>query len=154
MNRDGSLFSDVLEEGDVGSGKIYVLRSKSDHPVIKQHREVIHKIGVTGSDMAKRLANAKLDPTFLMADVEVVAIYELSNINRARLENFIHAFFERGRLIIEIKDRFGNPTAPREWFLVPLHVIDEVIAKIRTREIVNYRYNPNLASLEMLRDKL
>jgi hypothetical protein len=87
MNRSGSLFSDVVEDGDIGSGRIYVLRSKSDHRLLKEHYKIIHKIGVTGSDMAKRLANAKFDPTFLMADVEVVATYELSNINRTRLEN-------------------------------------------------------------------
>lgn len=144
----GSIFSDVVEEGDIGSGKIYVLRSKSDNPTIQQHRDVIHKIGVTGGNIAKRLANARLDPTFLMADVEIVATYELSNINRAKLENLIHNFFEAARLNIEIKDRFGIPILPREWFLVPLPVIDEAIAKIRTGEILNYKYNPHSASLE------
>jgi len=145
-----SLFSDVTKDGDVGTGRIYVLRSNSDHPAIKQHREVIHKIGVTGGDIKKRLANARLDPTFLMADVEIVATYELSNIHRARLENLIHTFFEPARLNITISDRFGKPIVPREWFLVPLYVIDDVISKIRSHEIVQYRYNPASASLELL----
>ena len=83
MDGPRPLFSDVTEDGDVGTGRIYVLRSKSDHPAIKEHRNVIHKIGVTGGDIKKRLVNAKLDPTFLMADVEIVATYELSNIHRA-----------------------------------------------------------------------
>ena len=76
----GPLFSDSAEDGDIESGTIYILRSKSEHPLIKEHRDVIHKIGVTSGDIGKRIANAKLDPTFLMADVEVVATYELSNI--------------------------------------------------------------------------
>lgn len=149
---DGSrpIFSDVTEDGDVGTGRIYVLRSKSDHPTIKEHRNVIHKIGVTGGDIKKRLINAKLDPTFLMADVEIVATYELANINRSRLENLIHTFFEPARLNITITDRFGNPIVPREWFLAPLHAIDDAISKIRTHEIVKYRYNPASASLELL----
>jgi len=71
---------------------------------------VLHKIGVTGGDLARRLANAKLDPTFLMAEVEVVATYELLNINRTRLENVIHRIFGAARLDIEIKDRFGHVT--------------------------------------------
>src|SRR3954467_1568814 len=129
------LFSDIAEEGDVGTGCIYIVRSNSDHPLIKEHRDVIHKIGVTGGDTRKRLVNAKLDPTFLMADVEIVATYELSNIHRARLENLIHTFFESARLNITITDRFGNPIVPREWFLVPLYVIDDVISKIRSHEI-------------------
>jgi len=150
MDGARSIFSDVTEDGDVGTGRIYVLRSKSDHPVIKEHRNVIHKIGVTGGDIKKRLVNVKLDPTFLMADVEIVATYELSNINRARLENLLHTFFEPARLNITITDRFGNPVVPREWFLVPLYVIDDVISKIRSHEIVKYRYDPASASLELL----
>ncbi len=143
----GPLFSDETEEGDTASGTIYILRSQSDHPMIKEHRDVIHKIGVTSSDVNKRIANAKLDPTFLLADVEVVATYELSNINRARLENLIHRFFESAKLDIEIQDRFGNPVVPREWFLVPLFIIDEAIEKIKSGEIVNYSYDSHCSRI-------
>lgn len=143
----GPLFADHNEEGDEASGIVYVLRSKSEHPAVAAHRDVLHKIGVTGGDVARRLANAKLDPTFLMADVEVVATYELFNINRTRLENLIHRIFGAARLDIEIKDRFGQPIIPREWFLVPLFVIDEAIEKIRDGTITGYVYDPKTASL-------
>lgn len=143
----GPLFSGEVEDGDTESGTIYVLRSKSDHPLIKEHQDVIHKIGVTGGDIKKRIANAKLDPTYLMADVEVIATYELSNINRTKLENLIHRFFEPAKLNIEIKDRFGNPIVPREWFLVPLFVIDEMIEKVKDGTITNYIYDHQAASL-------
>jgi hypothetical protein len=138
----GPLFSGVVEDGDIEAGTIYILRSKSSHPIIEKSRDVIHKIGVTSGDIKKRISNAELDPTFLMADVEVVATYELSNINRAKLENLIHRFFEPAKLNIEIKDRFGNPVVPREWFLVPLFIIDEAIEKIKDGSIVNYSYDP------------
>jgi len=143
----GPLFSDQSEEDDLASGTIYVLRSKSDHPVVAENRNVLHKIGVTGGTVAKRLANAKLDPTFLLADVEVVATYELYNINRSKLENLIHRIFDRARLDIEIKDRFGNPVVPREWFLVPLFVIDEAVEKIKDGTISDYKYDPHHAIL-------
>jgi hypothetical protein len=143
----GPLFSDQNEEGDEASGIVYVLRSKSDHPAVAAHRDVLHKIGVTGGDIARRLANAKLDPTFLMAEVEVVATYELFNINRTRLENPIHRIFGPARLDIEIKDRFGQPVIPREWFLVPLFVINEAIEKIRDGTITGYVYDPKSARL-------
>ena len=143
----GPLFSDQNEDGDEASGIVYVLRSKSDHPAVATHRDVLHKIGVTGGDVARRLANAKLDPTFLMADVEVVATYELYNINRSRLENLIHRIFGAARLDIEIKDRFGQPVIPREWFLVPLFVVDEAIEKIRDGTITGYTYDPQTATL-------
>lgn len=143
----GPLFADQNEKGDEASGIVYVLRSKSDHPAVAAHRDVLHKIGVTGGDIARRLANAKLDPTFLMADVEIVATYELFNVNRTRLENLIHRIFGAARLDIEIKDRFGQPVVPREWFLVPLFVVDEVIGKIRDGTITGYVYDPKTASL-------
>ncbi len=126
---------------------VYVLRSKSDQPDIAAHRGVLHKIGVTGGDIQRRIANARLDPTFLMADVEVVATYELYNINRTRLEGLIHRVFGKARLEIEIRDRFGQPIVPREWFLAPLFVIDEAIQRIKDGTITAYSYNPATARL-------
>ncbi len=143
----GPLFADQNEEGDESSGIVYVLRSKSNHPVVAAHRDVLHKIGVTGDDVARRIANARLDPTFLMADVEIAATYELYNINRTRLENVIHRVFGTARLDIEVKDRFGQPVIPREWFLVPLFVIDEAVERIRDGTITAYTYDPKTASL-------
>jgi hypothetical protein len=129
----GPLFADETDDSDLASGFIYVLRSKSEHPTVAAHRDVLHKIGVTGGDVNKRLANAKLDPTFLMADVEVIAKYELFNVNRVKLENIIHRVFDPARLDIEIIDRFGNPVVPREWFLVPIFVVDEAVERIKDR---------------------
>ncbi|MGO9893283.1 MAG: GIY-YIG nuclease family protein [Bryobacteraceae bacterium] len=143
----GPLFADQNEQGDEASGIVYVLRSKSDHPAVAAHRDLLHKIGVTGGDVAQRIANARHDPTFLMADVEIIATYELYNINRTRLENLIHRIFGAARLDIGIKDRFGQPVIPREWFLVPLFVVDEAIEKIRDGTITGYTYDPETASL-------
>jgi hypothetical protein len=145
----GPLFADHNEEGDEASGIVYVLRSKSDHPAVAAHRDVLHKIGVTGGNVERRIANARLDPTFLLGDVEIVATYELYNINRTRLENLIHRIFGAARLDIEITDRFGQPVVPREWFLVPLFVIDEAIEKIRDGSITGYTYDPKTASLRL-----
>jgi len=143
----GPLFGAQAEESDDESGTIYVLRSKSDHPQVAQHRDIVHKIGVTGGDVKTRVANAALDATYLLADVEVVATYKLYNINRSRLENALHRFFAPAKLDIEIQDRFGNPVVPREWFLVPLHVIDQVVEKIRDNSITKFRYDPSTAAL-------
>ena len=85
-----------------------------------------------------------------MADVEVIASYELYNINRTKLENLIHRIFGPAQLDIEIKDRFGNPVIPREWFLVPLHVIDDAVEKIRDGAIVGYEYDPSTATLRRI----
>jgi hypothetical protein len=143
----GPLFADHPEEGDEASGTIYVLRSKSDHLMVAQHRDIVHKIGVTNMSVKQRIAGARLQPTFLMADVEVVATYELFNVNRSKLENLIHRIFEPARFEVEIRDRFGRPVVPREWFMVPLFVIDEAVKRIRDRSIVNFVYDPRSATL-------
>lgn len=143
----GPLFASENDDDDQASGTIYVLRSKSDHPLVAANREVLHKIGVTGGEVARRVANAKLDPTFLMADVEIVATYTLFNINRTKLENLIHRIFDPARLDIEIKDRFGNPVVPREWFLVPRFVVDDAVDRIKDGTITGYIYDPNTAQL-------
>ncbi|MEZ5937422.1 MAG: GIY-YIG nuclease family protein [Hyphomonadaceae bacterium] len=149
----GPLFADEAVDDDLAAGFVYVLRSRSDHPLVVENREIVHKIGVTGSDVKRRIAGAKLDPTFLMADVEILATYELFNINRTKLENIIHRVFDPARLNIEIKDRFGNPIVPREWFLVPLFVIDEAVAKIRDGTITEFVYDPSSASLRLRGEK-
>jgi len=141
------LFSDDDEESDLATGSIYVLRSKSEHPFVAEHRSVLHKIGVTGGDVKSRVANAKKDPTYLLADVEIIAVYKLANVNRKALEALLHKFFGSARLDLELKDRFGSQVEPREWFLVPLAVIDEAIQSIKDETIGSVRYDPKTAGL-------
>lgn len=143
----GPLFGGSDSEGDVASGLIYVLRSKSEHPDVVANRDLLHKIGVTGGGLERRVADARHDPTFLMADVEVVATYRLANVNRVRLERLIHRVFAPARLSIQITDRFGEVVVPREWFLVPLFVIDEAVERVKDGSIVEYVYEPGSAGL-------
>lgn len=141
------LFSDTGEENDLPTGYLYVLRSNSDDPFVAKNRSVLHKIGVTGGDVRTRVANAKKDPTYLLADVEIVAIFKLANINRTRLEALLHRFFGTARLDLELKDRFGFDVAPREWFLVPFPVIEEAVEMLKAGSISNYRYDPATAEV-------
>lgn len=140
-------FGGELEADDVESGTIYVLRSLSEHPYVAQHRDVIHKLGVTGGKVEARIANAENEATYLLAKVEVVATYRLAGINRVRMENVFHRLFASARLNITINDRFGHPVQPEEWFLVPLFVIDEAVARIRDGSITGYIYDPGTARL-------
>ncbi|WP_406872622.1 GIY-YIG nuclease family protein [Aminobacter sp. P9b] len=143
----GPLFGNEAEGDDLKSGTIYVLRSKSDHPDVAAHRDLIHKIGVTGGSVDARISQAAKDATYLLADVEVVATYKLFNINRSRLEKIFHRLFGAVQLDLTIHDRFGQPVKPREWFLVPLQVIDEAVEKIKDGSIVGFAYDPATASL-------
>ncbi|WP_368012948.1 GIY-YIG nuclease family protein [Laspinema palackyanum] len=148
----GPLFSfqveaEVAAEEDLPTGYIYVLRSKYEHHFIAQNRSIIHKIGVTGGDVKKRLSNAKQDPTYLLADVEIVATFKLANINRKKLEGILQKFFASVRLDLELRDRFDMPVKPREWFLVPLEAIEAAIDTIQDGTLEQFRYDRETASL-------
>lgn len=143
----GPLFGDAPEPDDIETGTIYVLRSMSSHPFVAEHRELIHKIGMTGGKVESRITGAEKDATYLLADVEVVATYKLHNMNRIRLENIFHRLFGAAQLDLTIEDRFGHPVKPREWFLVPLHAIDEAVQRIRDGSITEVTYDPKTARL-------
>lgn len=143
----GPLFESVVDQEDLESGTIYVLRSRSDHADVATHRDLIHKIGVTGASVETRIAAAENDPTYLLAGVDVVSTYKLYNINRVKLESLLHRVLAPAQLDLEIMDRFGQPVRPREWFLVPLHVIDEIVTCIKDGSIEGMIYDPATASL-------
>ena len=140
-------FDSELRDDDKESGTIYVLRSLSDHPYVAKYRDTIHKVGVTGGKVEKRIANAENEATYLLAKVEVVATYKLAGINRTKMEKLFHRLFAPARLNITINDRFGNPVQPQEWFLVPLFVIDEAVERIKDGSITNFIYDPSTAKL-------
>lgn len=143
----GPLFADKAEEGEAETGTIYVLRSNSKHPVVTEHREIMHKIGVTSGPIESRIAGADKSSTYLLATVEVVASYKVYGVNCQKLESLIHKVFAAAQIDLSIPDRFGHMVKPREWFLVPLNVINEAVERIRDRSIVEYRYDPKVGYL-------
>ena len=153
-NDFGPLFSSNKEKDDQLTGTIYVLRSKSSHPYILENRQLIHKIGITTNTIEKRVSGAKLSPTYLMADVEIVASYKLYNIKISKFENLVKKLFSNAKLNIKINDRFGNPVSPEEWFLVPLDVIKEAIQKIIEGTITKYIYDPAVAKMVEIKDDI
>jgi hypothetical protein len=142
----GPLFADQAEPEDIESGTIYVLRSQSMHPYVTEHRELIHKIGVTGGKVETRISGAEKESTYLLAAVEVIATYKLHNINRVKMENLFHRIFSGAQIDISIDDRFGNPVKPREWFLVPLQVIDEAVQRVKDGTIADFVYDVKTAT--------
>lgn len=143
----GPLFADTAEAGEAETGTIYVLRSQSDHPTVAEHRHVMHKIGVTSGAVETRITGAEKSSTYLLAGVEVVATYKVYGVNCQKLEALIHKVFAAAQIDLSIPDRFGHTVKPREWFLVPLPVIDEAVQRIRDRSILEYRYDPQAGRL-------
>lgn len=125
------------------SGTIYVARSLSDDPVIAADRNLLHKIGVTSQDVRRRVADARNDPTFLLAPVEIVATYTLQNLSRARVEELLHRFFEAARPAeLFIVDRFGKRVNPREWFYVLPEHVGQAANLLKEQRLHLYRYDP------------
>lgn len=132
-------FNSVQEE-DVQSGWIYVLRSKSEKPEIK-NLENLFKVGFSKNPVHERIKNANKEATYLFADVDVVASYNCYSLNVHSFESLIHRFFAEACLDIDLYDKSGNRYIPREWFVVPLNIIDEVIQLLLNGNIVNYKYD-------------
>lgn len=152
----GPLFdgpSEVAEEPDhLPTGTLYVLRSRSTHPTIAAHRDLIHKIGITGGSVEARVANAADDATFLLADVEIVATYKLFDVNRTGLERLIHRVLDSVRFDTQIPDRFGKMIRPREWFLVPLSVVNDIVDRIGDGTLTGLVYDRDTASLKPIEE--
>jgi T5orf172 domain len=146
----GPLFGDTLEDDDLASGTIYVLESLSTQPEIAALRGHLHKIGVTGGRVEERIANAERDPTFLLAPVRIAATWKLANIKPFRLEQILHRVLGSARLQMSALDRFGGAVEPREWFVAPLSVINEVMTRIQDGSIVEFVYDPALGALRGL----
>lgn len=150
IEKYGPLFSDQEEANDKTVGYIYVLRSKSDHEFITENRKVIHKIGITKGSVKKRVANAEKDPTYLLAAVDIVETYKISNLDLTKLEKLLHKFFDPARLDFQLKDRFGFNVEPREWFLVPLPIIEEAIQKLVDGTLPKFRYVPEEGEIKTI----
>lgn len=132
--------SAIVSGGDLESGWIYVLRSRSANTQISGI-ENLFKIGFSSVDVNSRVKNAVREATYLFADVEIVATYRCFNINPRQLENLLHRFFGECCLQVDMTDQQGTRVNPREWFVVPLPIIDETIHLILNGNIVNYRYD-------------
>src|SRR5690554_3847039 len=130
----------TVQEEDVPSGWIYVLKSRSEKPEIKS-LENLYKIGFSKNPVQERIKNASKEATYLFADVEIIDSRACFNVNIQKLEGLIHRFFAEACLDIDLYDASGNRYIPREWFVVPLNIIDEVIQLLLNGNIVNYKYD-------------
>lgn len=129
----------TISDNDIESGIIYVLRSKSVRPEIKDIKD-LYKIGFTVTSIESRIANAKNEPTYLCADVEVVATWKVYNVKSSTFEALIHKLFADVQLQVTVDGH-----RPKEWFVVPFKVIKEAITAIVAGKSIEY--NPQLQQI-------
>ncbi len=133
--------ANLVNDEDVETGWIYVLKSKSTHLEIAQLKD-LYKIGYSRVPVQDRIKNAAKESTYLNADVEIIATYKCYNVNPQKFENLLHRFFSEVCLSVDIHDSSGRRITPREWFVAPFGIIEKAINLILSGEIVNYTYDP------------
>ncbi len=129
-----------ITQDDDSPGYIYILRSLSKNPKIKEIKD-LYKIGYSQKPVKQRIQNAEQELTYLLGKVIVVSEFQTYNLNPQKLEMLLHNFFAESCLNFDIFDDEGKRHTPREWFIVPLHVIETAVQLLINGEIVNYRYD-------------
>lgn len=129
-----------ITDEDESTGYIYILKSKSTKNEIQSY-EHLYKIGFSKVDVKERIKNAENEPTYLMAPVSIVSVYECYNMNPHKLEQLLHRFFGEACLNIDIYDHQGQRHMPREWFIAPLDIIEKSIEMILTGDVLDNRYD-------------
>lgn len=162
LYKDGRIVSETNEQAssnfhknfggvtveDTATGYIYILQSLSTDPRI-QSLDHLYKIGFATTTVEKRIANAKKEPTYLMADVEVIAEYQAFNINPQKFEYYLHAFFGESCLDLLVADKDGRNRHPKEWFIAPLEVIQQAVELLVNGQIMGYQYNKFKKEIEL-----
>ena len=132
-------FSPITDE-DKATGNIYVLSSLSKKPEIQSIKD-LYKIGFSTTSVEERIENAENETTFLMAPVRIVSSYKTFNLNPQKFEDLIHQVFAIRRLDIKVADKEGNLKQPKEWYIVPIRVIEQAIELIINKQIQNYKFD-------------
>ena len=139
----------LVSPEDKITGYIYILSSLSNNPQIQAIKD-LHKIGYSTRPVEERIENAEKDPTFLMAPVKIVSTYKVYNFSPRRFESVIHSFFKDKCLDFKIADNSRISRKPKEWYVVPLQTIDQVIQLIINNEISNYKFNTTNSQIEKI----
>lgn len=135
-----------INDEDESLGWIYILKSKSQRPEIKDIKN-LYKIGFSSTPVEERIKNAKNEATYLYADVAIVETYQIYNLNAKKFEQLIHRVFATACLDIEFDTKDNLRVNPREWFIVPKDVIEEAIQLIVSGQIIDYKFNKELKIL-------
>lgn len=117
---------------DQVTGYVYVLKSLSNNADVKRIQEdhPLYKVGFTSGTVERRIANAENESTYLYGPVKVVAEYQVINLNPEALETALHHALTQYRLDVDIRAGNGKIIHPREWFIVDLNTINNLISQI------------------------
>ena len=151
LYKDGQRVSETNEEAieafekNLGSsgnltGYIYVLKSLSEKPEIKKIPN-FYKIGFSKTSVEERTKNCENETTFLNDKIEIISTTPIYGFQLSKIENIVQNFFASRRLDIEIADKDGYLTKPKEWFSVPLELIHQSIKLLSENKLKDHIYS-------------
>ncbi|ADH98291.1 GIY-YIG nuclease family protein [Salisediminibacterium selenitireducens] len=129
VTENEEIMLDNFKKNDVSTGYIYVLKSLSKDPQISSIKN-LYKIGYTTGTVEKRIRNAENESTFLYAPVEIVTTYQVYNMNGSKFETAIHRALANKNLDVSILGPNKKDLSPREWFLITLEELQDLIDSI------------------------
>ena len=149
-----STMRDELEKASEGSqnsimsGYIYILQSKSKNKELVEFtaNSSLIKIGFCTTSVKQRIANAKNEPTYLCAPVEIIKTFKCYNFDPRNLEDVLHTILRSHRLNIELTDKDGKKYKPKEWFTVSAQTACDIVDHIFAEDIADY-YVDNVQGL-------
>ena len=151
LYKDGKRVSETNEEAieafekNLGSSKnftgyIYVLKSLSKKIEIKKIPN-LYKIGFSSTSVEERTKNCENETTFLNDKIEIISVTPIYGYQLGKIENIIQNFFASKRLDIEIADKDGYLSKPKEWFSVPIEIIHDSIKLLSENKLKDHIYD-------------
>ena len=151
LYKDGKRISETNEEAievfekNLGSSKnftgyIYILKSLSEKSEIKKIPN-FYKIGFSTTSVEERIHNCENETTFLNDKTEIVSVTPIYGYQINKIENIIQSFFSSKRLDIEIADKDGFMSKPKEWFSVPIEIIHQSIKLLSENRLKDFFYD-------------
>ena len=135
-----------ITDEDESNGCIYILKTQSKDPQIREIPD-LYKIGWSSISVEERTKNAVNEPTYLMAKVKIIETFKTYNVNAQKFEDLIHKFFKAAQVLIDVIDNNGTRCSPKEWYSVPLGVIEQAVELLVSGKIVNYKYDPTTRTI-------
>jgi len=132
--------AEVEEQLDGPPGFVYVLRSLADDPAVAAIPD-LYKIGFTTTSVAERTGGAAKSSTFLGAPVQEILSLEMPRAMARGVEALLHRFFAAARLDSWFERDGITAVEVREWFSVPLAVIEKAVGLIEAESIQSYEYD-------------
>ena len=119
-------------------GTVYIVESLSEDPNIVALKGRLYKIGFTTLPRSPSKSGSK--KTRPSCAPRLNSVRPTKRISAPRkLEQLLHQFLAHANLQVEVV--LGRPVVPKEWFVVPLDLVEEAVTRILDRSIIKFRHD-------------